>query len=262
MFKEIPLLQKVDIMWNTYGSIVFTLISTWCVDECVIKPRILPKARFFLLHAVFNFGIVMFCWKDAIYVLTHPTMAVHGDVDGFSNTAIISTNAIAAFHVYHLLAFENLSLEDWIHHVISSMLVACIAVNLPYGYMVNLCNIGMCGLPGGLDYLLLVGVKYNYISRMTEKKYNSLLNVGLRWPIILVSFYLFCLGFYNGVVLRHVEKMCDSYMCQCCVLMGMFMGILMHIFNGVYYTQKVIGNYHVCDYMENMKNTEKMEKNE
>jgi len=45
----------------------------------------------------------------------------------------------------------------------------------------------ICGLPGGLDYLMLAGVKHKYISKIIEKRYNKLLNVWVRGPGCIAS---------------------------------------------------------------------------
>ena len=40
----------------------------------------------------------------------------------------------------------------------------------------------MCGLPGGLDYVLLAGVKWGWVEKMTEKRLNMWLQTAIRWP--------------------------------------------------------------------------------
>ena len=63
-----------------------------------------------------------------------------------------------------------------------------IAVALPIGTFLESHTLtGMSlffttGLPGGVDYALLFGVRNGWIGRMTEKKINRALNVWIRSP--------------------------------------------------------------------------------
>ena len=43
----------------------------------------------------------------------------------------------------------------------------------------------VCGLPGFLDYILLIGVKEKLIESSTEKKYNSKINLWIRSPFLI-----------------------------------------------------------------------------
>ena len=46
-------------------------------------------------------------------------------------------------------------------------------------------NFFVCGLPGGLDYVLLSLMKFGAIEKITEKRYNMWLQTGIRWPGVL-----------------------------------------------------------------------------
>ena len=45
--------------------------------------------------------------------------------------------------------------EEWIHHIVSCAIVPAIGLNMPFARVVDVSNLGMCGIPGGIDYLLL-----------------------------------------------------------------------------------------------------------
>lgn len=105
--------------------------------------------------------------------------------------------AIGAFHSYHTLLTlralggEGLNREDLVHHLVSGIGVPAIGVCMPFGRLLSLVNFFMCGVPGGVDYALLVAVKYGVIGRMREKRVNRMLNLVLRMPGMQLAAYLF-----------------------------------------------------------------------
>ena len=133
-----------------------------------------------------------------------------------------------------MLFFKINNTEDWIHHIVSCLFVPLIGILCPFGYTLSLCNINMCGIPGGIDYFLLVLVKYNIIEKMTEKKINRYLNLFIRYPIMYLCCYI-CLISY----IKSSEEFSLT------LLIIMFTGTLLHLLNSAYYCDKVIGNYHL-----------------
>ena len=98
------------------------------------------------------------------------------------------------------------------------------------------------GLPGAIDYIMLTFVKAGYINRLTEKYYNSLLNVWIRAPGLI---------FINGIA--HVK-------------LGMYIGnynignitnitfaiaainMFLNYWNGQYFMRRVLSNYSIESY--------------
>ena len=62
--------------------------------------------------------------------------------------------------------------------------------------MINCMNFFICGLPGGLDYALLAGIKWGVLSKMTEKRLNLWLQIAIRYlnlrPPLSQSAALYC----------------------------------------------------------------------
>merc|ERR1711871_829980 len=58
------------------------------------------------------------------------------------------------------------------------------------GKSMNFTFLFICGIPGGLDYLMLVLVKQKVMKPLTEKRYNNILNVWMRAPFINISTWL------------------------------------------------------------------------
>ena len=90
----------------------------------------------------------------------------------------------------------------------------------------------MCGIPGGIDYLLLFLVKRNILEKMTEKKINRYLNLLIRWPFMFLSIYIFTVNVYQEKIISKLTPF-------------MFLAAFLHCFNAIYYCDKVIGNYYI-----------------
>ena len=56
-----------------------------------------------------------------------------------------------------------------------------------FGPVANFTNFFVCGVPGGLDYLMLALVKHGKILPLTEKYYNNILNV---WYVFQRKIYI------------------------------------------------------------------------
>jgi hypothetical protein len=205
-----------------------TLIMVFIVDT-ILKYIIREDAKYFLLHTIFNTWITFTVWNDATHAIFHPLDTFK---DNYVYSAILSTSGIASFHIYHILAYSDLTLEDWLHHLVSSFIVAGIGTYLPFGKCPSLANLAMCGLPGGIDYLLLVLVKLDIIDKMMEKVVNRYLNLIIRWPIMFLTSYLFILNVYHGNV-------------DITYFPIMIIGLCLHCYNAIYYCDKVIGNYYI-----------------
>lgn len=102
-------------------------------------------------------------------------------------------------------------------------------------YMVFFVN----GLPGGIDYVLLVLVYYGIIEKNKEKEWNAYVNVWIRSPFIAIGTYIifinYRLNFYNpddGVF----NMMGFSFITE---MMALF-------WNGQYFMYRVVKNYGEC----------------
>ena len=218
----------MNIFYITLQGLFLGFSFPFLLDNLVGKRYIIDKARYFFLHVFFNLWVTFIVINDSINLIKNPESGLDFH---YSYSGILSTSAISAFHYYHYLNFTNLTYDDYIHHIVSCLLVPLIGIILPCGRLPSLSNLGMCGIPGGIDYLLLFLVKYNIISKMTEKSLNRWLNLVIRWPLMYTMAYIF---FIN------MNKLTNVYF-----KFFMGLGTLLHIFNALYYCEKVIGNYHI-----------------
>ena len=195
----------------------------------------------YFTHAVVNAFIVYAAWDDVWYVLKNPLNAHAGFPRG--RTAD-SMTPIMILHIFHIYAMPCTT-EDYIHHAVSVGLVGGIGCTVPWGYILNLMNFFICGLPGGIDYVLLFLVKAGLLKKLTEKRVNSQLNLMIRWPGIAISSYIAVMAKFNAG-----SAPIPGWL-------PIFSVVLLHSLNASYYCQKVIGNYYVSHHMAKINEKEK-----
>ncbi len=226
-FFDLPFVQTTIIEGLKHGFIIVLLI-----DQLFIRHIVREKARFFVLHIVFNMWVTSVVYQDAFHALANP---IEAPSPRYSYSSIVTTAGIAGFHTYHMVFYKNLTIEDLIHHIVSCLIVPAIGILCPYGRIVSVVNLGMCGVPGAIDYMLLTLVKYDVIDKITEKRINRWLNLIVRWPLMLLSVYLILVAFCTGKF-----KEFTGY-----VQFMIIMGCVLHSINAVYYCDKVIGNFYL-----------------
>ena len=119
-------------------------------------------------------------FSDFLNVLLNPLNAFNGSRISLPLMSTIS------LHVFHIITcFNNLSIIDWMHHVISCLFVGLLGEFYVNGPIINYFLFFLCGLPGGIDYYLLTLNKYGLINRLTEKRINVNLNMWIRLPGVL-----------------------------------------------------------------------------
>ena len=179
----------------------------------------------FTLHALANAAIVGYAWGDTLHLLAHP-------LDAFGASEGRTQGIVMAIHLYHVLGFK-LSMDDKIHHAVSVGVVGSMGYMVRLGRVQNAMNFFVCGLPGGIDYLLLAAAKSNLIPKITEKRINLWLQVAIRWPGMLL-----CINHAIVSKLSHGDEVSVGWI-------PILIMSCLHGWNGLYYAQRVCGNPHV-----------------
>ena len=96
----------------------------------------------------------------------------------------------------------------------------------------------MCGLPGGADYAMLFAVKHGWMDPLEEKRINAGINVWVREPALVVTATL-------GFIQLHTSNQ-DHFGWGIAVVRSFLMMLAM--WNGLFFMERVVGNYHVCAY--------------
>jgi len=201
-------------------TFLISSVSVFLIDKFVCRH--FTKARWFSLHAIFNFINVLGTYTTLVHALQSPLSLT---IDNSYSTHLYSQHSIwptaftIALHMYHVL-FYTLRFEDVLHHC---LFVPFLLYPISYETK-NLTLFFACGFPGMLSYIALCCKKYNIITRKSERKISFYQNLWLRAPgLLFTSFSVFYSHLYsNQKNIYFVGLMC------------VFASI-----NGMYYLQQI-----------------------
>ncbi len=132
------------------------------------------RARWFCLHSLGNAVVALGAMKDVSEcVLDHS--ASHAEAGW-----LMPAGMGFSLHLYHCLAFK-LRPEDWSHHLLYVFGVAPLLVFHPTK-ATSVCLFFCTGLPGMLDYWLLMLVKLQRLPKRVQKRAAGFLNAYMRMP--------------------------------------------------------------------------------
>lgn len=132
---------------------------------------------YYAVHALHNALIV---WSTAPEV-----WATFTDFYGIAGRPPNDVAAILCFalHFYHISLYrDRFRFDDWLHHGLMIGIALPLGLLLPSSTFLGFSLFFTTGLPGGIDYALLFGVRNGWIERMTEKRINRFLQVWIRSP--------------------------------------------------------------------------------
>jgi len=188
------------------------------------------KARYFALHGVWNMLITTILLPDMYQTIVDPLNAIKPSNIDF--TSIYEANRwpiifITLLHFWHCVAYGILTYDDYFHHIVFASILCVINFCWEWGYSTNFAAFFLCGFPGGVDYLMLLAVKHDYIDKMTEKEWNRILNVWCRGPGCIAAACVIWVNWVAGNT-GHIP-----------IFIKLFTIILL-ISNGQYYSGRVI----------------------
>lgn len=177
------------------------------------------EARWYFIHSLVNLLIVSRTYKDVYNTFAHDTPLVCTP----SMPITTMNSVVTSLHLYHLIYYSNLKLDDYIHHIVMVIIFNLSILQVKGSYPGTFLFF-MNGLPGFIDYSLLFLNKYDMVSKNNEKYVNTFLNVYVRSPGILLTI---------GNLLSNVEN--KTFLS--------FINIFFIFFNSQYYTRDVCINY-------------------
>ena len=164
------------------------MFSFACIGLCglfdVLAAARFGSARYFVLHVAVNAVNIYFTWSDFTFTMLNP--AVAGTHSCAAASGAVCCNKVAldltvGVTLWHSLAYA-LKPIDLIHHI-PSLIVCGMGILFPWGPSLNAAAIIFMGVPGGIDYLLLVFIKLKMLPPLFEKDWNQTLNVWMRAPL-------------------------------------------------------------------------------
>jgi hypothetical protein len=174
------------------------LVSCFFIGLCglfdMLVARQFGPARYFALHVAVNCVTITYSFQDFFQTLVHPEhfktcSCFHGNSPCCNKVTVCITFGI---HLWHSLAYA-LKPIDWIHHI-PAHIICLIGIFSPMGPAFNAVCLVLMGVPGGLDYLLLVFVKLKMLHPLVEKDWNQTLNVWTRAPFATFFGIIMMLG--------------------------------------------------------------------
>lgn len=200
---------------------ILSLTSSWLMihsvdsflmtreDEIFLSQ---PNVRWFALHAVANFIIVCHSFRFVVEAILRPQFFAQPHalekilscfptclIDVSHITIYVPLAMVICIHAYHARYF-SLRNEDKFHHMLFVCLMSIPSILLTdqFSHIINYVIFFICGLPGMCMYILLVCVKKNYVSSITEKRITMWLNNYVRMPMLLYGVFLGWTMIMNG----------------------------------------------------------------
>ena len=100
----------------------------------------------------------------------------------YDRPSIFPAVVVMALHVFHCLVY-TINSGDILHHAVMCTVLLIPLLNSNDTQMMGFTNCGLfflSGLPGGIDYYLMVLVETGQITKQVEKYYNLYLNTWIR----------------------------------------------------------------------------------
>jgi hypothetical protein len=190
------------------------------------------KGRWFQLHALVNTIVSKLVINDVYEIIKNPYIG-YRLLDNH-----IPSNLIFYLHLYHLLAFRNLTKYDYFHHFFFVGLgvlpdIYFMKTNQKYlAYIV--CN----GIPGIIEYVSLVLYKNNKITLYNQKKLNTINYLVLRLPFCILT----CV--YN-YILFNLNILKDNF------VITLYLNLLVYL-NGTFFTYLTFDSFYKYKYVNNI----------
>eukprot|EP00055_Hartaetosiga_balthica_P018171 m.129705 g.129705 ORF g.129705 m.129705 type:complete len:294 (-) comp9463_c0_seq1:6264-7145(-) len=245
----VPLDYWGDFVFFLQFFAVIFVVDTLFVRVFKWFPEKASATRYFSLHVLVNAFVVVVYFDDVIgtYKMLQDAFLAPTDTSG--------AVAIFALHVYHIVFFQPLDVVDWVHHFVMIIVMLPLAYTLAPGHMLGHGCFYASGLPGGIDYLLLVLIKCKVITKMQEKKWNVWIQNWIRAPGCLIQAWLtyngYCVGISRMADPNIPDRLPDSTIPLFVpALEGISIGfvgvvvvILSFYWNGQYFLERVIRSH-------------------
>ena len=144
-----------------------------------------PKVRWYAIHYMTNAIVVATTIAD-VYTL------VSENKPTWTSASLFPSLLVMALHLFHCIQYR-INRQDIIHHGVMSSVLLISIYNRDNNQFIGPTNYALfflSGLPGGIDYFLMVLVELGRIRSITEKYYNQYLNTWIRSVgILYAAFY-------------------------------------------------------------------------
>eukprot|EP01063_Lacrimia_lanifica_P029258 TRINITY_DN4425_c0_g1_i1.p1 TRINITY_DN4425_c0_g1~~TRINITY_DN4425_c0_g1_i1.p1 ORF type:complete len:324 (+),score=130.52 TRINITY_DN4425_c0_g1_i1:55-1026(+) len=186
------------------------------------------RSPYYIAHAIVNF-LIVFITAPALWMFVTDTVEAL-KVRTVDTWAMDLCNGL---HVYHVMAYTDLRFVDYLHHVVMVFFCMPLCYVAELGLVANYNMFFVSGLPGGVDYVMLALVRYKLLRKLTEKKWNTSINVWVRSPFLVGSVFLS----HTQVMLVWDSLTRQNVICH-------FVCQAIQLWNAMYFTESVVGDYY------------------
>lgn len=173
MAKDVDFYEDTVLFFEIFTAI---FVIDWLMILLNWFPNPKSNNRYMSIHVIVNAYVVYLTFWDVVETMRDPVEAA---IKPTNTSSII---VILALHLYHIAFFRPLPFVDWLHHFVMIIVMSPVAYALMPGLLLGHGAFYASGLPGGIDYLMLVMVKKGWMQSMTEKKYNCFIQLWIRAP--------------------------------------------------------------------------------
>jgi hypothetical protein len=217
-----------ELAWPLLLAYVSILAFDFVVARAVCHHT---KARWFCTHGAVNLFITLVCVDDVLTTLRSPSESVTGEQYTLWPALLTFT-----LHLCHMTApwyARHLDVQDVFHHIAFAGCLGYASLRWAWGPGSNLSFFLICGLPGGVDYLLLCAVKEGWLRPIVEKRVNRWINVWVRAPGLVMCAAWIYSAWAEGKINQRIPT---PVVFVCVVLTAM---------NGMYYGSRVVASHAV-----------------
>lgn len=219
-------------LWDT--TLSWSLIALCALGATDLLLARHFVSRWFLLHTTANLIITLLCVSDTWFMLSDPVNALQFD----GHTTQIPLAIVFALHCYHMIpGLFQLYWVDWVHHILMCVIGNPLLMFANYGPLLNYNFMWVCGLPGGVDYLMLCFVKEGKMAPLSEKRTNTVINLWVRGPAL-------CFSVVFSWIQIHMQY--NELATSTIVIRVLLQGL--QLWNAQYFLERVVANYHVTSY--------------
>ena len=157
------------------------LVGSWSVRK--------HTTRWFLLHAGVNAVIATLSWPSVWATIVDPINLLNAEAYPpclMGPGSKVPLHLINALHVYHAVAWQ-LSAQEWWHHILFATTLGGTGAWYDWGLLSNYLAFFLCGVPGGIEYALLVAQRMGACSDGCVRRASMRLNLYMRQPAVLLG---------------------------------------------------------------------------
>ncbi len=210
--------------WLPLLTCIGSFSGFWALDSFLTRLNV--QGVYYAVHSLHNAAIVAVTYPDVIKTFLD-----------FEQVFVTENNWTSislcyALHLYHTAKYwRKFRFDDWLHHIL--MIVVALPVGTIYscGTLTAFSLFFTTGLPGGIDYLFLFGVRNGFVHPITEKRVNTFLNVWIRSPGCVTQAAL------SVLYANQMSKFGLSFGWP------MIIPIVLNYWNGQYFMQQVVEDY-------------------